>query len=418
MKALLLGILASTLLLAADERQLALLLKAQSDFDRVDLAARPKLAEAQACIQSQAAAISVADPGEKALLHFHQGVCTLADAYATRQKTQYLAAAAEFDQAIQSWPDRPRNNPKKTPPEPVSSAFPVYRALARLLGSEGSEPADAAKREISAALEAPACNSNLMPADACRSVLTIGSLWVGWFALHANRFEEALRRLPESPNTGWRQWAEGRREFEAARYAAAAPLYGTAIERWKIIWQGEGPTFVQSLGPRPKLPVALADWGAARLLGGDLPGAISTLNAALQADPKDAHALFLRARARELSGNKEQALADYNLASRSAFAASEDLASGEAHLYRGIGLYRRGEFSQAEEEFAASLSFEMSETLRADARAWRHLAAVAAGSCSAARDSLNQALAGVSPYFPREEARSLSAACGATSQRL
>src|SRR5664280_941574 len=181
-----------------------------------------------------------------------------------------------------------------------------------------------------------------------------------------------------------------------------------AIDQWKHIWQGEGPTLLQALGPRPQYAPALADWGGARLLAGDLPGAILTLDASLQADSASPHALFLRARAKELAGRKDEALADYNLASRTAFAAALDLASGEAHLYRGIVLYRRQDFALAEEEFASALNFEMTGTLRPDARAWRQLAAVAGGSCGLARQSLNLALAAVSPFFPRDEARSLA----------
>ena len=163
---------------------------------------------------------------------------------------------------------------------------------------------------------------------------------------------------------------------------------------------------MQSLGPRPQFATALADWGGARLLAGDLPGAILTLDASIQADSANPHALFLRARAKELAGRKDEALADYNLASRTAFAAAQDLASGEAHLYRGIVLYRRQDFAHAEQEFASALNFEMTAALRPDARAWRHLAAVAAGSCGPARDALKQSLATVSPFFPGDEARS------------
>jgi hypothetical protein len=91
---------------------------------------------------------------------------------------------------------------------------------------------------------------------------------------------------------------------------------------------------------------------------------------------------------------------------------ARDLASGEAHFYRGILLYRRQDFARAEEEFSSALNFEMTVALRPDARAWRHLAAVAGGSCGAARQSLDLALASVSPFFPQAEARSLAASCG------
>jgi tetratricopeptide (TPR) repeat protein len=125
----------------------------------------------------------------------------------------------------------------------------------------------------------------------------------------------------------------------------------------------------------------------------------------------------LRARAKELAGQKDAALADYNLASRTAYAAAVDLASGEAHLYHGIVLYRRQDFARAEEEFSSALNFEMTGALLPDARAWRHLAAVAGGSCGAARESLSHALPAVTPYFPRDEARSRAAACGAEYSR-
>jgi len=417
MKACALGILAASLLLAADERQLALMLKAQSDFDRVESTFRPHLPETDACVQSQAAALSVSPPSERALLLYRKGFCTLAGAVATRQGTQFLAAGDEFDKAIAAWPERVLKPSKKTPPDPVSSALRIYAAIARLQASTGSEATAAASREISTALAPPECNSNLMSADTCAQVLSSGNEWLGWNALRENRVEEASRLLALAPDSGWRKWAEGRREFNAARYSAAAPLYAAAIGQWKRVWEGEGPTFRQALGPRPVLPVALADYGAARLLAGDLSGAVATLDASLQADPKNAHALFLRARAKELAGKKDAALADYNLASRNAFAEAQDLASGEAHLYRGIVLFRRQDFARAEEEFASSLNFEMTGSLRPDARAWRHFAALSQGSCGPARDSLTEALGAVSPFFPRDEARAAVAACGATSER-
>jgi len=111
----------------------------------------------------------------------------------------------------------------------------------------------------------------------------------------------------------------------------------------------------------------------------------------------------------------ELALADYGMASRTAFANAKDLASGEAHLYRGIMLYRRKDFARAEDEFASALNFEIAGPQRGDAEAWRHLAAVAGGACGVARESLDRSLAGASPYFPRDEARQLEASCEPTA---
>src|SRR5438132_13463948 len=96
-------------LFAADEQQLALALKAQSDFDRVQLPATPQLRDAQACVQSQAGLLAVTAPEDLALVHYRKGFCTLAAATNTNDKSAYLAAAAEFDKAVDSWPLRFRN---------------------------------------------------------------------------------------------------------------------------------------------------------------------------------------------------------------------------------------------------------------------------------------------------------------------
>ena len=355
--------------------------------------------------------LSVSLPEDRSLIYYRKGLCTFADAAATHDTRQFLGAAADFDKAIEAWGSRLRKNPKHTSPEPVSSALRVFAGIARLQASTQPEAVNAARQEIAAALDTPLCNSNVMPASSCRDLLTAGEQWLGWMALRGGQFDEAARHFSTAPASGWSAWVEGRRNFAGTQYKAAAEQYGKAIDQWKHIWEGEGPTFLQSLGPRPQYATALTDWGGARILAGDLPGAVTTLDASLQLEASNPRALFLRARAKELSGQKDAALADYNMASRTAFAAAQDLASGEAHLYRGIVLFRRKDFVRAEEEFASALNFVMTDALLPDARAWRHLSAVAAGSCGTARQSLSAALNAVSPFFPRDEARSLADAC-------
>jgi tetratricopeptide (TPR) repeat protein len=132
-------------------------------------------------------------------------------------------------------------------------------------------------------------------------------------------------------------------------------------------------------------------------------------------DSTNARALFLRARARDAARQSEAAIADYSLAARNALAKAGEGASGEAHVYRGISFYRRKDFSRAEEEFNNALSFEITPSMRADAVAWRRLAAVAAGSCDVGRKYLEEAMPAVSPFFPREEARSTINSCTPTS---
>ena len=91
MKACVLALLATSALLAADDRQLALSLKAQTDFDRVELTPRPRIPEAEACVQSQAAALSVSSPEERSLLSYRKGYCAFAGAVATHHTRQFLA---------------------------------------------------------------------------------------------------------------------------------------------------------------------------------------------------------------------------------------------------------------------------------------------------------------------------------------
>jgi tetratricopeptide (TPR) repeat protein len=196
------------------------------------------------------------------------------------------------------------------------------------------------------------------------------------------------------------------------KYPAAIRLEQSAIATWQ-----KGPaSLVARLGPSPDMGMALADLGGAQMLAGELPKALETLNAAVKANPGNAAALYRRARVRDLSGQSEAALADYSLASRAAFAATQDLASGEAHLYRGVFLYKRREFARAEDEFASALNFDISGSLRADAQAWRHLAAVAGGSCNSAKESLGRSLGSVSPYFPTAEAMRLASTCNGTER--
>jgi len=415
MKVGILALVATSLLYASDPRQLALALKAQSDFERVEMVPRPRIPDAGVCMQSQAAALAVSLPEDRALLYYRKGYCAFASAVPSRDLRQFQAAAEDFDKALEAWPARTRRNARRAPPAPAPAALRVFAGIARLQALTGVEVPAVTRLEIAAALEGPSCNSDLMPAGFCSELLAAGAQWLGWVALRDSRLDEAARHFSRAPGSGWSEWVQGRRDFDDARFGDAAAQCAQAIDVWKRIWHGEGPTLPHALGPRPQDAAALADWGGARMLAGDLPGAILTLDASIQADSASPQALFLRARAKELAGRLEAALADYNLASRTAYAAAVDLASGEAHLYRGMVLYRRRDFAGAEEEFSSALNFEMTGALRPDARAWRHLAAVAGGSCGTARQSLSLSLGAVSPYFPRDEARSLASACGAAS---
>jgi hypothetical protein len=412
MKAWLCAILWSSPLLAVDQGQLALSLKAQSDFDRVALAAQPQLTDTALCMQSQAAFLSVSPPEELALLHYRMGYCALAAGAITHANRDSISAAAEFDKAIENWPMSTYKGGKNQPPPPVPSGLRVLAWVARVQGWTEEAVRGRARLEISSALASPSCTTNLMSAEFCRQLLATGRQWLGWMALLQNDIDAAAKNFAGSDDSGWPAWVAGKQQFGDGKYPAAVAQYGRAIEIWKSVWRGSGPSFLRRLGPKPNLHTALADLGGAQLLAGDNKAAIASLDAAIQADPLAARNFYLRARAKEAAGLGEQAMADYNLASRTAFADAKDMVSGEAHLYRGILLYRRKDFARAEDEFASALNFEIPNNLRSDAGAWRHLAAVAGGSCTVGRDYLERSLAAVSPYFPKQEARAVAASCG------
>lgn len=432
MKYIALLALIATPLAAADEMRLALMLRAQSEFDRVELAGVAQLADAAACVQSQAAALAVASPSEASLLHYRKGFCLLAEAAVTHRPEQYREAAAEFDSAIEAWPVRlPAGNARNAVAEPVSPGLRVLAAIARLEAAPAPAGPDAAleqaQTELASSVTSPVCSSNVMGPAFCQQVVQKGREWLGWMALERSdaagnwsssgiALSEAVRDSTGSTD-GWADWTAGRQAFASGSYPAAVEHYQAAISRWEAERHESAPTILETISPHPDFAAALADLGGAEFLAGNSSAAVATLDRAVHEDASRARPLYLRARAREAGGDTAGALTDYNLASRAAFASAKDLASGEAHFYRGILLYRRKDAARAEDEFASALNFEIPAALRADAQAWRHLAAVASGSCGASRGYLERSLASVSPYFPKAEALALVQSCPAATAR-
>jgi len=363
-------------LAAGDDRRLALLLDAQAAFTKVELAPAPALADASACVQTQAAALSVALPAEESDLQFRQGYCQLALAAVTRAPAAFADAAAELDRA----------------------GIAMLAWLARRAGQIAAPPA----WDLSAPCPQP-----------CQALLPTANLWLGWLAWRAGNRDAAAARFSANPGSGWSAYAAAVGAFDAGRYPEAAARYGETLDVWTRGQNLANPPLALRLAPPVDIPQLLTDLGGAQILAGQPAAAVPTLDRALES-AQTARAYFLRARAKELSGQPEAALADYNLATRAAFADATGAASGEAHLYRGILYYRRKDYLRAEDEFSSALSFEIPPALRPDASAWRHLSAVASGSCGASRQFLEQSLATVSPYFPKAEAQALAAACRAT----
>src|SRR5690242_17735038 len=190
-----LAFFAASALFAADEQQLALALKAQSDFDRVSLTASPAVRDAEICVQSQAALLPVAAPEELPSVHYRKGYCTLAEAGVTGDSAAFRQAAAEFDAAVAAWPGR-FSKKSKLPPETVPAALGALGAIARLNGAPGdAATVDAATNEISSALANPGCSATVMAPERCRQVLETARQWWGWIALERGDIDEAGRRF-------------------------------------------------------------------------------------------------------------------------------------------------------------------------------------------------------------------------------
>lgn len=415
MKVWTLALITLPVLLAADSQQLALSLKAQSDFDRVMLAALPPLHDTIGCVQSQAALLPLSSPAEAPVLQYHRGYCTLAGATLSHDPAEFAAAAAAFDKAIQSWPARFKE--KEQAPEPVPSGLRVLAAVAKLQAGGDDATLARARQELASALQAPVCLSNLMAASRCESVVDLGRQWLGYLALQDGDLSGAAANFVPATAPAWAAWVFGKQAFQLKSYAQAASDFQRAVENWDSKRDLDELPVFERLTPRPDMASAYADLGGARLLAGNTAGAIASLNRAIKEDPQMARAYYLRARAKEAAGQPEAALADYNLASRTAFAAAKDLASGEAHLYRGIIFYRRKDYVRAEDEFSSAMNFDIASGLRADAEAWRHMAAVASGACQASRQLLERSLGRVTPYFPQAEAETMLAACPALASQ-
>lgn len=405
--------LAAVLVLqAADERQLALALQAQSDFDRVEVEVTAQPRDTAACIQSQAAVLPVAAPEERSLILLRKGYCALASAAVAQDPAQFSDAAVSFEQAIETWPARVAAATKQhLPPPQIPSALRIFAAVSRLEQNAAVGLIDTHEAQLAAAVDQPTCEAVVMAPDSCQAAVQLGNLWLGWIAWQRGDSTTAARRFSGFPSTGWPQWLEGEQALHAADYQKAASRYGDAIDIWLKAERDQALPMMQRLSPRPNMAATLTAFGEAQLLSGNANAAIQTLTAAVKADPSKARAIYLRARAKEVAGLAAAALDDYNLASRTAFAAAAGRSSGEAHLYQGILLYQRKDWPRAEDEFSDALNFDIPAAMKSDATAWRHLAAVASGSCGASREYLERSLAAVSPDFPKDDARSALAAC-------
>ena len=246
-------VLTAAALFAADDQRLALSIRAQTDFDRVQLAATPELRDTIACTQTQAALISVSAPADLALVHYRKGFCILAGAAITQNGTEFMDAASEFDKAVDAWPARVLNTKKGTAPEPIPSALKVLATIARLEtgaapeGGVNNADLERAFKEISAAVAPPVCPVGMMSPAFCGTVLQTGHQWLGWMALRQDGLSEAAQDFSGADGTGWPEWVAGRKAFRDGHYKESAAQYRKAVD---LARQWPPASLAGRLGPR------------------------------------------------------------------------------------------------------------------------------------------------------------------------
>ncbi|HWQ57210.1 MAG TPA: hypothetical protein VN442_26225 [Bryobacteraceae bacterium] len=388
---------------AVDDAALSMLIRAQTDFDRVGASALPDVRDTTRCTQSQAVVLPMTRPADLPVVRFRKGWCELLGATLVDSQAGYRQAAQDFAHALAESPNRA--------PEPVSAGLQVLSGIARLRAGAEPQVLPDIRAGFESAVATQACPASVMPVRLCQELVSTARLWLGWMSLREGKLDDAKRMFQDFPEMGWLTWTEGRRALESRRYGEAAAAMAKAVERWNAeIKYPKGGT-AHLLGPKPDRLEAIADLGSTRYLAGDYTGAVQSLDAAVKGRPTDARSIFVRGLAREALGQQEAALSDYQIASRTAFANPNlPAAAAQAHLYRGVWHFRQKAWQRAESSFASALMADAGP-YRAEIIAWRHLAAVAGGACESSAAELRRALPAASGFFPRAEAEAQLAAC-------
>ncbi|MEI9970762.1 MAG: hypothetical protein WDO73_01220 [Ignavibacteriota bacterium] len=172
-----------------------MLASAQAAFDRVEHLTSPPLADASSCVQTQAAMLSVALPGEESELHYRKGFCELAVAAMTHAQPAFRDAAIELDHAGAS----------------------MLAWLARRAGNLSTE----------ATWNGPdSCPKS------CEPLIPVAKLWKGWTLLNAGNAYAAAVQFDARPNSGWPDYVAGLLAFRGGRFKESEVRYREALEAW------------------------------------------------------------------------------------------------------------------------------------------------------------------------------------------
>lgn len=390
----------------SDSRSLAL--KAKADFEKVESSPSPVLKDAVSCMESQAEALSTTRPRDLHATHYRRGYCALIAGAASGDRANYGQAALEFKESLASWPEK----------QPAPSGVRVLYAISRLERGQNAdgirdEDLRQAAQDLQTAATKPTCpGTSVMPSSLCQKLVNSAKLWLGWIAYRDGNLSEATRIFQSFPQSTWNVWISGRQAFAEQRWAESANLLVTALQAWSQPQESSSAGISGIVDPVPDPARAHYDVGAAYFLAKDYERAISSLDESVKINAGNPDAIFLRGRARELLGQREAALADYELASQTVVSGPDaQSGNGQNHFYKGVFLFRRNEFDRAESEFAGALNAGSAGVSKADIVAWRNLAAVAGGACQASASLLTNAAQSASDFFPRSEAEQALLGC-------
>ena len=147
-------------------------------------------------------------------------------------------------------------------------------------------------------------------------------------------------------------WPPGARRVGAAVAAGVLLALGTLTAEQTRRWHDSGTLWTHALALDPVSYIALTNRGVVRQLAGDLDGAVEDYDAALAANPGHAEAYKNRGTVRAARGDIEGAIADYDVALR--------LKPGYADAYvsRGASREAKGDVGGALADYAQACALD------------------------------------------------------------
>lgn len=378
--------------------------RAIEDFRRVENTPIPSSQDAEVCVQSQTELLATRNE-PRYLIQYRKGYCGVLLGIVSGQSSALETALTDLAESLR---EIPRN---------ISGvdSIRLFAALAKLKQGELSGNAPPLVSEPEQVLQSVSCReSAVMSSTFCQNLADSLRSWIAWLALRQQDVTGAALAVQMMDSSPWKQWVKGVEAEKRGNRSLALDSYREALRLWRSAEPQASLATAQLMSPKPDL--SLFSYAVARLEL-DLrqyEAAIPSLNAVIQANPRNSDAMFLRARAHDAMGQPQAALKDYAAAAELAQATQDTTwPLGVAFYRRGALLYKAGDFQGAQREFTMALESALGEVSRADVTTWRMMSAVAAGSCEADSGVLERTIPETSEAFPRRDAYGIVLDCRA-----